>query len=148
MPERALKCLDGKRGAFLLVGAVSYLFIGLSYVFASTASRDAAFRWLPDAMSPTTLGWLWVVGGITAAIIALRSAAHPRWEATGFGALMLCPSLWVVIFLGASMFGTHPHGWISAVAYGLMAMWVWVVSGWENPHPPVTGPVRTVVAGE
>lgn len=144
MPERFIKTLDGKRGAFLLVGGIAYLFIGLSYVVTSTPSREAAFQWLPQVLTPGLLGYLWVMCGVWTAVVALVSRHHERWENAAFASLMLCPMSWVVIYTGASVFGTHPHGWVSAVAYGLMATWVWVVSGWDNPHPPMTGPLKVL----
>ncbi|MCG7424598.1 hypothetical protein [Kocuria rhizophila] len=144
MPERLITTLDGKRGAFLLIGGLAYLFIGLSYVFASTPGRQAAFQWLPEFMTPPLLGTLWILGGSWTIIVALISRGHPRLENVAFAALMLCPTMWVVIYMGASILGTHQNGWISAVSYGLMALWVWVVSGWDNPTPPVTSPVPVV----
>ena len=63
MPERVIKSLDGKRGAFLFVGGLAYLFIGLSYLVTPTAGRQAAFSWLPEMLTPQLLGWVWVIGG-------------------------------------------------------------------------------------
>ena len=135
MPDRVIRTLDGKRGAFLLVGGLAYAFIGLSYVVAPTAGRQAAFSWLPDPLTPQLLGWVWVVGGVGVAVVSLISRAHRATEPPAFGVLMLCPALWVVIFAVSSIVGVHPSGWVSSIAYGLMSMWVWIAAGWDNPTP-------------
>ena len=135
MPDRVIKSLDGKRGAFLFVGGLAYLFIGLSYLVAPTAGRQAAFSWLPEMLTPQLLGWVWVVGGAGVAVVSLISRAHRCTEPPAFGVLMLCPALWVVIFAVSSIVGVHPTGWVSSIAYGLMAMWVWIAAGWDNPAP-------------
>lgn len=144
MPERIIKTLDGKRGSFLLFGGGAYLFIGLSYALATTPGRAAAFSWLPQPLESQMLGWVWVIGGAAVAAVALLSKPLHKYEAAAFSVLMLCPGLWVVIFGMATILGTHPKGWVSAVAYGLMSAWVWVVSGWENPTAPITGQVGRV----
>ena len=135
MPERVIKTLDGKRGAFLFVGGLAYLVIGLSYLVASTGARQAAFSWLPEMLTPQLLGWVWVIGGAGVAVVSLISRAHRFTEPPAFGVLMLCPALWVVIFAVSSIVGVHPSGWVSSIAYGLMSMWVWIAAGWDNPIP-------------
>lgn len=145
MPERIIKTIDGKRGSFLLFGGGAYLFIGLSYVLATTAGRVAAFSWLPSPLNSQNLGWVWVASGVLVTTAAVLSKPWRRLEAVAFSALMLCPGLWVLIFGMSTVLGVHPHGWVSAIAYGLISAWVWVVSGWDNPTPVAdTGPVRTV----
>lgn len=135
MPERVIKTLDGKRGSFLFVGGIAYFFIGLSYIIASTPSRAAAFSWLPNAVTPESLGWVWTIGGIGVAVAALVSRRYRDLEPFAFGVLMLCPVLFVVIFLVATLIGVHPNGWISSGVYGLLSTWVWIAAGWENPRP-------------
>ena len=144
MPERVIRTLDGKRGSFLLLSGLFYILIGLTYEVVSTPTRSAAFQWLPEAMTPQVLGVVWLVGGGASVVIALVSRWASRLERVAFAALMFCPLVWTLIFVGATIMGTHPNGWLSGVMYGFFASTVWVVAGWDNPTPPATGPIRTI----
>lgn len=134
MPERVIKTLDGKRGAFLLVGGLVYTLIGLSYIIVETHGRVVAFAWLP-VLSPYMLGWVWLLLGVSVAVFALVSRSHTRLEPFAFGALMVCPVPNALIFGAASIIGASRTGWISATLYALIILWVWIVAGWENPRP-------------
>lgn len=144
MPERFITTLDGKRGSFLLLAGVFYVLIGLTYEVVNTPSRSAAFLWLPESITPQVLGLVWILGGSTAILIAVVSRSAPQIERVAFAALMFCPLLWTVIFMGSTLVGTHPNGWLSGIMYSFFASIVWVVSGWDNPTPPHTGPLRTL----
>lgn len=147
MPDRYIKSLDSNRGAYLLVGGIAYFFIGLSYVIVPTPGRQAAFTWLPEFITPGTLGILWVAAGAAVTFLALISKRCVGGQKWAFSLMVLCPSLWVVIFTGATITGVHPYGWVSAVAYAAMASWSLVAAGWDNPRQPpaaITGELNRV----
>ena len=142
MPERIIHTLDGKRGGFLFIIGIGWLAIGLSYALGpTTQSRARGFAWLPQWLDANELGWLWVATALVAIVAALTSRAHPRRENLAFGALMIPPVLWSVIFGWAAIIGEHPTGWISSIAYCLFATIIWHCSSWPNPsrHHDVEG---------
>lgn len=155
MPHRVIRHIDGHRGSFLLVGGLAYIPIGLSYLITLTRSRQAGFAWLPEFLTPSLLGWVWLLAGATAVAVAFTSRAHPKWERHGFSALITPPVLWSLIFLIAWLHHLipalpatgHPTGYLSVISYGLMAGWVGVASGWDEPvHvPPLEGPDERVM---
>lgn len=129
------KFVDGKRGEFLLTGGLVYTGIGVSYVAVRTQGREAAFEWIPGTLGPSTLGWVWILCGVLCAVAALLSKSKRQIASTAYAGLMLPPLAWSLIFLVSWITGTHPLGYVSALSYGLMALWVQIVSGWPNPLP-------------
>ncbi|MBZ6375775.1 MAG: hypothetical protein LBE67_12450 [Kocuria palustris] len=151
MPHRIIKSVDGKRGDFLLAGGAAFAAIGTSYVTVRTQGRESAFSWLPGALGPNELGWIWVVGGVFCIAVALVSKRAHRLTAIAYAALMAPPMLWAIVFIGSWLTGAHPLGWVSAISYSLMSLWVWIASDWPNPKgqrdEPATGSQRTVETG-
>lgn len=139
MPHRLIKTVDGKRGDFLLAGGTAYVMIGVSYVTTLTTGRNKGFAWLPLDMGPQQLGWIWVVVGALIAGVALVSKKFPRLVDISYGALMVPPVAWALIFLVSWVLRTHELGWVSTVTYLLVAVWVYIVSGWPNPSPRGSG---------
>lgn len=152
MPHRLIKSVDGKRGDFLLAGGAAFAAIGASYVTVRTVGRNAAFSWLPGTIGPDDLGWIWVVGGLFCMVVALVSTRAPKLTAIAYAVLMAPPMLWAIVFIGSWVTGAHPLGWVSAVSYSLMSLWVWIASDWPNPQgtrgEPDTGSLRAVEKGE
>lgn len=151
MPHRLIKTVDGKRGDFLLAGGAAFAAIGTSYVAVRTEGRDAAFSWLPGTLGPDDLGWIWVVGGVFCMVVALVSTRAHKLTAIAYAALMAPPMLWAIVFIGGWLTGAHPLGWVSAISYSLMSLWVWIASDWPNPQgirgEPDAGSLRAVETG-
>lgn len=133
MPDRVIHTLDGKRGGFLLIMGAGWLAIGLSYTIGpATQSRSRGFAWLPWWADANELGWLWVITAFISITAALTSRKHPRRENLAFGALMIPPVMWMVIFAWATIIGEHPTGWISSIAYSIFTTIIWHCSSWPN----------------
>lgn len=151
MPHRIIKSVDGKRGDFLLAGGAAFAAIGTSYVAVRTEGRAAAFSWLPGTAGPDELGWIWVVVGLFCMVVALASTRAHKLTAIAYALLMAPPMLWAIVFIGAWLTGAHPLGWVSAISYSLMSLWVWIASDWPNPatsrSDPATGSLRAVETG-
>ena len=151
MPHRLIKSVDGKRGDFLLAGGASFAAIGASYVAVRTEGRNAAFSWLPGTVGPDELGWIWVIGGTFCVVVALVSKRAPKLTAVAYAVLMVPPMLWALVFIVSWVTGAHPLGWVAAISYSVMSLWVWIASDWPNPKQPRdepdTGSLRAVEAG-
>ncbi len=145
MPHRLIKTIDGPRGDFLLAGGLVFTAIGYSYVSTTTPGREAGFVWLPTHLDSDELGWVWVVVGLFTVTVALISARFKKLEALAFMVLVVPPTLWALIFIGAWLLGAHPNGWVSAISYSLMAWWVLIASDWPNPPCP---PERKAEGGQ
>lgn len=152
MPHRLIKSVDGKRGDFLLAGGAAFAAIGASYVAVRTEGRTAAFSWFPGTVGPDELGWIWVIGGTFCMVVALVSTRAPKLTAVAYAVLMVPPMLWALVFIGAWVTGAHPLGWVPAISYSVMSLWVWIASDWPNPKQPRaepdTGSLRAVEKGE
>lgn len=129
-----------RRSAFLCGGGVGYILLGISYLTQLNLSRSFAFEWSP-VLTPEIMGVILIAAGAISVIMgALAPLGHnlSRW---GFMSLMAATMLLSTSFWIAWGLGDHPSGWAGGVLYLLMTYWVFIVSGWENPHqiPPVGG---------
>lgn len=123
----ARKVVNGRRGAFQALFAVSYLAIGFSYVFIpSSPGRLQALSWLPDFVPLNLLGILWILAGSLGAWGSSRPRPSDEWS---FIALTLAPTVWGFLYFGAVVFGTYAQGWVTTILYWCIAGAVMVVSG-------------------
>ena len=123
--------LNGRRGAFQLVYAAVYAFIGLSFVLAPQAlSRSTSLRWLDDLGALQAFGALWLL----ASGAAVMGAFLPRprdWFS--FVALTFAPAVWGGLFLiGVVIAGAPPVGLVSTAVYWLFAASPMIVSGMQG----------------
>lgn len=132
---------ENPRKQFLAAGATGYIAVGLSYVVEVTPGRRAAFEWLPISWTPDTLGWIWVAAGIVSLVIVFGGHRLQQYQPAAFTLLSACPTLWAGVFIGATLTGAYPPGWISAILYLVMVIWTVIASGWDNPR--TEGDVRT-----
>lgn len=131
--------LEGNfRRRFLMLASTAYLILGVSYlVTPDTAGRQAGFSWLPDALSISTLGWVWVIIAIAVSAASIAWPASRRVERWCFTALTVPPTLWAAIFAAAWLLGEHPVGYASTISYSLMSGMCLLAASW--PNPPRTG---------
>jgi hypothetical protein len=121
------RAVNGRRGAFQALFAVSYLALGLSYVLLpSSPGRAVALAWIPDVVPLNLLGFIWLIAGVFGLWGATRARPADEWS---FIALTLAPTVWGFLYLGAVVFGTSPQGWVTSVLYWCIAGAVMVVSG-------------------
>ncbi|MFJ4692855.1 hypothetical protein [Streptomyces sp. NPDC088766] len=81
-----------------------------------------------------TLGWMWVVCGLTAAMAGLLVRC-PRVQALGYVALAVPAALWAGVFSAAAA-STYPPAVGSACGWGAFTIGVVLVSGMDDPLPP------------
>lgn len=128
------------RRRFLMLASIAYAILGVSYVATpATASRQAGFAWLPDALSISTLGWVWVVVAVAVTAASLMWPASRRIERWCFTALTIPPTLWAGIFAASWLLGEHPLGYASMISYGLMSGMTLLAASWPNPPRPGGG---------
>lgn len=125
--------VNGKRGWFLILLAIVFVGIGLSYLQPSV-SRAKTFDWLPEWLPSQWLSVAWGIGALTAIVAAFR--ADPRADLIGFATISLILTGWGFIYLWAWLAGTTPNGWYSASIFWTFAGLVSLVAGWANPPPP------------
>jgi hypothetical protein len=86
-------------------------------------------------------GTVWVVAGAIGIVVSLfRRRLHPH-DAWGFNALLI-PALiwsllsawsWVVYVTTDGILG-NARGWVSAVVWAAMAVWVLITASWADPE--------------
>lgn len=126
---RRLSGMLGRRGAILLCyGSVWSL-----YGYAQIVSPQPDQRGLTPALElmPLTLwGWLWVATGL----VAVVSAFLPQGlDWLGFLALPAMVLPWMGSYLISWMTGEFPRGWVASLVWGVIAVPVLVVAGWQEP---------------
>ena len=125
------------RRRFLMLASVAYLVLGISYLATPvTAGRQAGFAWLPDALSISTLGWVWVVVAVGVTVASLVWPTSRTVERWCFTALTIPPTLWAGIFCASWLLGAHPVGYASMISYGLMSGMTLLAASWPNPPKP------------
>lgn len=123
----AQKFVNGRRGAFQALFAVSYLALGVSYVFIpSSPGRAHDMSWLIEFVPLNVIGVIWAVAGLVGVWGATRPRPKDEWS---FIALTLAPTIWGFLYIVAVVVGTNPYGWITSVLYWCIAGAVMVVSG-------------------
>lgn len=130
--------LEGNfRRRFLKLASVAYLVLGASYLITpDTAGRQAGFSWLPDALSISTLGSVWVVVAVVVTVASLAWPTKRRVERWCFTALTIPPTLWAGIFAASWLLGEHPVGYASTISYALMTGMCLLAAAWPNPPRP------------
>jgi hypothetical protein len=139
------RVINGRRGAFQALFAVSYLALGFSYVFtAPSPSRVQALSWFTDIIpfvSLDALGFIWLIAGAFGAWGAQRPRPQDEWS---FIALTLAPTAWGFLYIGAVVFQTNPHGWVTSILYWCIAGAVMVVSGMTGDNDRDEREIRAV----
>lgn len=125
--------VNGKRGWFLILLALVFTVIGLSYLQTSPA-RTKTFSFLPDWFPTPWVSIVWGIGVVTAVVAAFR--AEPRADWIGFGTMSFVLTGWGFIYLASWIHGDTPAGWYSASIFWTFAALVFLVSTWPNPVDP------------
>lgn len=137
MPRPTLPLVGDFRRRFLTLASVAYTILGVSYLVTPvTASRRAGFAWMPEMLSISTLGWVWVAVAVGVIVASLAWPTKRRVERWCFTALTIPPTLWAGIFCAAWLLGEHPVGYASAISYALMSGMTLLAASWPNPPQP------------
>ena len=126
-----MRGVNGRRGAFQLLFAFIYFFIGLSFVTAPEASsRVAALGYLANLHIPIgPIAALWIISSL----LAVVSAFHCRpkdWF--GFAALVFAPAVWGALFMLGVILGGPSLGLLSAAIYWAFGATAMIVSGMQG----------------
>lgn len=62
--------------------------------------------------------WMWAAMWGAAGIFAIGCALARRWMEAGVGVMVVVPTMWVLLYLLAWIFGDSRAGYITALTYG------------------------------
>lgn len=133
MPYRLIRSINGRRGGILFLLGLTYFLAGVFYLATPDfPPSDRAFNLLPEYLNANELGWVWLVAGLWMTPIALFGLKSPGWEASGFVAAIIPPSVWGFVFYISSLFG-NPFGFREGSIYFILMVVTLYISGWSNP---------------
>lgn len=111
----------------------------LSQAWVVQGGLIAAGAWAPIAIPALVEAaplWILALAWASPGVLGLVSAACPRWEARGFGAVMTIPSLMVASWLLGSLVGATGQDLLTGVGaawtWATVAALVWIVAGWPE----------------
>lgn len=136
MVRRAVRDLVGHRGAFLLLFAVVYGGIGLTYLAYPLPPASRGSLKMVLALAPIGVwGWAWIAAAAIAAVCAFGDG--PRKDRWGFLAMSLMAALWSADYVYAGITGsgglTFARGTLGALLYGALAGAIMICAGWDEP---------------
>ncbi|UTN93034.1 hypothetical protein SEA_MARKY_31 [Streptomyces phage Marky] len=126
----------GRRGACLLIFGFIPFSIG-GALFVQPTDRHGTNRTIPvlEIFAPAEF-WsvLWMLLGLVA-----MACAFGRWRAQRAGYVLAygLPTVWGVAYLASWALGLLVTGWFASIVYLGYSLLVIVISGWEEPPPPV-----------
>lgn len=136
-PTRWLSRNLGRRGAFLVLTGLAFLFVGIDVALAPDPPDYDAF--LLHTLLPVPLrAALWIVPGLVALWSAWRGVGRDGW---GFAALVIPLVVRIVSYIWATVawllgVGTWEGGWLSSLIWLFILGFILVVSGWAEVEPP------------
>lgn len=130
MPDRLFKHIGGLHGGTLVIAGLVYMFLGLSWVTAPTASRLAGIDWIPLVfVNDITVGIVWGLTGTFALVVGMFSKGHRKLTLTAFYASVFVPTLLAIWFAIAFFQGESARTLVTTVSYlGYSALVGWVGS--------------------
>lgn len=127
----------GRRGVFLMMFGVMYLFVGASSLLVPTARFHAIPIMGPFLDSPAW-GLMWIIGGIAAMAIGFLRKRSRRDE-LGFMALLAPPGVWTVFYATSAVCYVATggeYGRLNSISGLCVWLLVWLVvtlvSGWPD----------------
>lgn len=125
-----------RRRAFLVVLGIGWAgYGGLGIInnprYGTARGVDDLARLIPGGLD--TLGWMWVVLGVGAALAGLVVNC-PKVQAAGYAALAVPAGLWAGLFATAAA-TTYPEAIGSAWCWGAFTIGAVIVSGMDDPPP-------------
>jgi hypothetical protein len=133
----------GHRGLILLV--VGFLWVLRGYSIATGAEvNPAGAQGLFHLMMPDELrAWLWLGSGLLA--IAAATWDTPRWQAVGFGVLIVLPAERCLSYLGGWLvhllsrwwpeLDGYPDGWATAIGWAAVVVVIGICAHWPEAEP-------------
>lgn len=98
---------------------------GLSYTpWLVNPNRDPA-HWLEGVLPPTYWAWVWIIAGL----VALLSVYCERIMPAALGLVVGLHAAWGLSFIGGTLAGDTPRGWVSGLGYiGIVLIVLWAFS--------------------
>ena len=104
-----------------IIGAIT-LARGVSYLPPLVDSDRRAAHFLEMVLPPTAWAWVWLAAGA----LALAASVRHRLLPAALGATVGLHALWALSFIGATVTGDSPRGWVSAISYaGIVLLAIW-----------------------
>ena len=126
----------GRRGAFLAVVGLGWVYYGLGVVLAPTRDTVAALAPITHAIPLDALGAVWVACGVLALVSAVAPPGLDRW---GFAGVVGPPLMWFGAFAAAWSTGDTGRSWPSGGTWLTWAGVVMIIVGWREPPTLSTG---------
>jgi hypothetical protein len=124
-----------RRRAFLITVGIGWaLYGGLGILGDPRYGTARGLSGITQYVSLSTLGWMWVILGATAALAGLAINC-PRVQALGYASLAAPAGLWAGVFAAAAA-TSFPSAIGSACGWGAFTIGVVLVSGMDDPPPP------------
>lgn len=131
----------GVHGGALVIAGFIYTAIGITWLVASTETREEGIAWLPwQAINSTAVGWMWLAAGLLAFFAGLFSKGHRRWENVAYFGAIFVPSLLAAWFLIAWYAGAAPTGILTSIAYGGYGLLLGWIGARVRDEPEVPSP--------
>lgn len=135
----------GRRGLKLFVFGVGFTIYGLSIVAGPRTDRFSRPGPSPlDWADSRIWAWLFVVGGLTAAVVGCRRRYAP--DAIGFAALIVPATVWTVFYSYSFLVWVatggdygEPRTWSGALIWAIWALSIRIDAGWDDPTDPIDG---------
>lgn len=118
--------------------AAATLARGVSYLPPLVNPERSAAHFLETLLPPTAWAWVWLGAG---ALALIASVCH-RLLPLALGAAVALHTLWALSFIGATVTGDAPRGWVSAISYAAvaaLAVWGFSRADPEKRHVPQGG---------
>ncbi|WOH94987.1 hypothetical protein [Corynebacterium urealyticum] len=121
-------------GGMWIIG-VATLARGVSYLPPLVNADREAAHFLETLLPPTAWAWVWLAAGV----VALVASVCHRLLPLALGGAVGLHTLWALSFVGATVTGDVPRGWVSAIGYaGIAALAVWGFSRADPEKPRVS----------
>ena len=120
----------GKRGAACLWFGIVFLVIGFSLIIGEqTPTLLMNLQFLTGVLPLDVWGSLWVLGGLTFLVAAVRK----ELELIAFMLGIAITANWSVGYAIQAAIGESSRGWVSAAIYGFFAVLILLISTWAEP---------------
>lgn len=108
-------------GGMWIIG-VATLAKGVSYLPPLVNADRGAAHFLENLLRPTVWAWVWIAFGA----LALVAAHCHRLLPIALGGAVGLHVLWALSFIGGTVTGDSPRGWVSAIGFvAIAALAVW-----------------------
>lgn len=105
----------------VILGSVTLL-RGVSYTPWLVNPERKPTHWLEGILPPTSWAWVWII----AAVVALMAACNGKIMPFALGLSMGLHAAWGMSFVGGTIAGDTPRGWVSGLGYvGIVLITMW-----------------------